>query len=342
MNTTKNIIIDFAKKRDAFSTADLEKHLKMKFSRQYLSKLLSIMVKEEVLLKTGTTKNSQYQFMTSKDLYAKSVSFRLRNKDLEEYAIYEKIEKKSSWIKGPKENIGSIFSYSFSEMLNNAIEHSASELIDISITKTSNALIFIVRDFGVGVFRKIMKKRKLRSELEAIQDLLKGKTTTAPKAHSGEGIFFTSKVADVFELESYDLRLRIDNDIKDIFVEEIKPSVKGTRVIFSISLSSTKHLSNVFEQFTDKEEFGFDKTEIKIKLYTTGTIYISRSQARRVLSGLEKFKTVIMDFDQVPTVGQAFADEVFRVFKIKHPEIIIIAINMNKTVEFMIKRVEKI
>lgn len=342
MKDLKNNIIDFAKNQDLFTTAELEKFFDGEYSRQYLSKFLNTLVKEEVLQKTGTTKKSQYQLITSKDLFTKSISFRLRNENIEESEVYARIEQKSPWIKGPKESIGSIFYYAFSEMLNNAIEHSKSELIDISVTKTGNALIFIIRDFGIGVFENIMKKRKLKNELEAIQDLLKGKTTTAPKAHSGEGIFFTSKVADVFELESFGLRLRIDNNIKDVFIEEIKPEVKGTRVIFSISLSSPKHLSNIFARYTDKEEFGFDKTEIKIKLYTMGTIYVSRSQARRVLSGLEKFKTVVLDFDQVPTVGQAFADEIFRVFKIKYPKIEVLPINMNKTVAFMVGRVEKV
>jgi hypothetical protein len=73
-----------------------------------------------------------------------------------------------------------------------------------------------------------------------------------------------------------------------------------------------------------------------------GTIHISRSQARRVLTGLEKFKYVILDFDKVPMIGQGFADEIFRVYKIKHPEIKIKAINTNDAVSFMIGRVEQI
>ena len=72
-----------------------------------------------------------------------------------------------------------------------------------------------------------------------------------------------------------------------------------------------------------------------------GTIYVSRSQARRVLNNLDKFKSVILDFDKVPTIGQAFADEIFRVFAQRHPEIEIKAINMNEAVEFMANRVEK-
>ena len=69
-----------------------------------------------------------------------------------------------------------------------------------------------------------------------------------------------------------------------------------------------------------------------------GGVHISRSQARRVLSGLEKFKIVVMDYDKVPMVGQAFADEIYRVFKIKHPEIDVQDINMNESVRFMVER----
>jgi hypothetical protein len=227
-------------------------------------------------------------------------------------------------------------------MLNNAIEHSESENIHVIVEKNENNLLFQINDFGIGVFRNIMNDRKLKSELEAVQDLLKGKTTTQPQAHSGEGIFFTSKIADAFSLESFGYKLTIENNIEDLFFEEIKPSKKGTKVSFDIACNSERHLNDLFAEYqTNPEEYAFDKTEIQIKLYTMGTIHISRSQARRVLTGLEKFKSITLDFDNVPNVGQAFADEIFRVFKNKNPDIQITPINMNKAVKFMIGRVGK-
>ena len=69
-------------------------------------------------------------------------------------------------------------------------------------------------------------------------------------------------------------------------------------------------------------------------------VHVSRSQARRVLTNLEKFKSIIFDFDKVPMIGQAFADEIFRVFHEKHPEIKLQAVSMNDAVKFMIDRVE--
>jgi hypothetical protein len=56
---------------------------------------------------------------------------------------------------------------------------------------------------------------------------------------------------------------------------------------------------------------------------------ISRSQAKRLLARLELFKTVLFDFSNVPTIGQAFADEIFRVFAASHPEIELVPIHTN-------------
>jgi len=93
--------------------------------------------------------------------------------------------------------------------------------LEVSIEETDKNIGFKVFDDGIGVFRNIMQKKQLSSELEAIQELLKGKTTTLPHSHSGEGIFFTSKIADIFILESFEYRLRVDNTINDVFIEKL-------------------------------------------------------------------------------------------------------------------------
>ena len=100
-------------------------------------------------------------------------------------------------------------------------------------------------------------------------------------------------------------------------------------------------MNELFKQYTNltkDSDHGFDKTKIQVKLYTIGGVHISRSQARRVLSGLEKFKIIVFDFDKVPVAGQAFADEIFRVFHYKHPHITLEAVNMNEGVKFMVER----
>ncbi|MEK7246505.1 MAG: STAS-like domain-containing protein, partial [Pseudomonadota bacterium] len=50
---------------------------------------------------------------------------------------------------------------------------------------------------------------------------------------------------------------------------------------------------------------------------------------------------VILDFEGVPQIGQAFADEIFRVFRQDHPGIDIFAIRTNPEVAETIERVQK-
>lgn len=333
-------IFKVAEQKKKFQVSDVTDCFPEKVSRQYIWEVLRELTSEEKLIKEGGGAYTRYALPEHSDYLSNHYSKRVVNKNLKEHEVFDEIQRNTPVLNSLKENVESIFTYAFLEMLNNAIEHSETNKIDINIHKDKN-LKFEIRDYGIGVFRNIQQKKGLNDELEAIQDLLKGKLTTEPRAHSGEGIFFTSKVSDIFVLESFNYRLRIDNDIPDYFVEEKHTNMKGTLVQFILHPSTTKHLDDVFRQYqTNPDDYSFDKTEVHIKLYTIGGVYISRSQARRVLEGLENFKTVIMDFDQVPTIGQAFADEVFRVFRQKFPRVEIKPVNMNETVKFMVDRVE--
>ncbi|MFA5871574.1 MAG: DUF4325 domain-containing protein [Parcubacteria group bacterium] len=348
---TRKKILELAKKRGrSIKTVDIAKLLGV--SRQYASSIISELVSDGKLTKIGSTRNAQYTLpeYASQHLEIFPAKFvkTFPNDNLEEHKVLDEIEARFPVVLKLGENVRSIFIYAFSEMLNNAIEHSGSSKISVEVSVKEKHLSFIVNDFGVGVFRNIMQKKGLKSELEAIQDLLKGKTTTLPKSHSGEGIFFTSKVGDEFILDSYGYRLIVNNKVKDVFLQEIKGKGKrknGTKVIFNISVESKGHLNDVFKRYAnidEKSNYGFDKTEIKIKLYALGGVHISRSQARRVLVGLEKFRFIVFDFDKVPVVGQAFADEIFRVFHNKYPKIKLQTANMNEAVKFMVERVEGI
>jgi anti-sigma regulatory factor (Ser/Thr protein kinase) len=296
-----------------------------------------------VLVREKAGRNTTYALPENIDKLSGRIGINLKNKGLEEHIVWDNLKERSPVLGSIKENVFSVLDYAFQEMMNNAIEHSKSPTIKAEIYKGGGDVCFEVKDLGIGVFRNIMGRLRLNSEIEAVQELLKGKTTTKPKGHTGQGIFFTSKIADVFILDTYEYRLRVDNTLQDIFLERLEKPVKGTTVSFRIAVNSKKHAGAVFRNYqTDPEDLGaFDKTEIPIKLYSMGTIYISRSQARRVMMGLHKFKSIILDFDRVPTVGQAFADEVFRVWHNRHPDVIIKPINMNEAVKFMVDRVER-
>lgn len=259
-----------------------------------------------------------------------------KNASLAEDLVLEEIKKNSGIFAEIPKNIQDILQYAFSEMLNNAIEHSKSELIKIKMRRDKTHVLFDVIDEGMGIFNNIMRKKELNDEWQAIQNLLKGKETTAPHAHSGEGIFFTSKTADIFIIRSSRKKVIFDNILNDIFIKDGK-YITGTRVKFSVRIDSLRQLDDIFRQYADSS-FEFSKTSVKVKLYKMGSEYISRSQARRIVSGLEKFKTVILDFQDVQTVGQAFADEIFRIWQFNHPAVSISTINVNENIEFMINR----
>lgn len=342
---TKDQILTIAKQKGRLYSKDLTQQFKV--SRQYIHSLLSELIEEHKLIKLGSTRKAFYMLpdyaLAHQELFPLRYAKSFKNQKLEEHKILTQIEQTFPTLKNFSENVRSIFTYAFSEMLNNAIEHSQSVRINVEVSVQKKMLSFVIQDSGIGVFRNVMQQRGLTSELEAIQDILKGKTTTMPKSHSGEGIFFTAKAGNLFILDSFGYQLIVNNEIPDIFVQSVKKIKKGTRVTFTVSATSDLHLSEMFKKYTnlsDDSDYGFDKTEIVVKLYTIGGVHISRSQARRVLAGLEKFKIIVLDFDKVPTVGQAFADEIFRVFHHTYPHIKLEVKHMSEGVQFMVKRAQ--
>lgn len=336
-------VLRIAKLKKRLTTNDIIDAFKV--SRQYAVILVNGLVSNGKLIKVGSTNKAYYllpEFASEAGAFPEKISKRLKNTSLQEHEIYEDIQNQYPPVKQFPENVRSILNYAFSEMLNNAIEHSKSKYIEIEVSVRNRKLNFVVNDFGIGVFRNVMQQKKLNTEVEAMQDLLKGKTTTMPKSHSGQGIFFTSKAADVYTLESYGYNLIINNKTREVSYKILPALKRGTKVGFSIDVSSPRHLSAIFRKFSVGMEFAFNKTEIKVTLYGSGDgVHVSRSQARRILEGLDKFESIILDFDKVSTIGQAFADEVFRVFKEKHPNIEIQPINMDEAVRFMVERVGK-
>ncbi|MDX2342804.1 MAG: STAS-like domain-containing protein [Acidimicrobiia bacterium] len=80
------------------------------------------------------------------------------------------------------------------------------------------------------------------------------------------------------------------------------------------------------------------KTRTVVRLFAIGTEFVSRSQAKRLVNGLEKFREVVLDFKGVDLVGQGFADEVFRVWAREHPDVKLIPTDMNDAAAFMVER----
>lgn len=233
-----------------------------------------------------------------------------------------------------------VFHYALTELVNNAIDHSSSPTVELRVRRSRDgALVVEVVDEGVGIFEHVRRELGLGSDLEALEEISKGKTTTMPERHTGEGIFFTSKVADRFVIESGRLTWVVDNVVQDVAVGERSPRLTGTLVRFEARPDAPRDLRSVFDAYTDGHDFS--RTRTTVKLFAYGTTFVSRSEAKRLVRGLEKFREVIVDFAGVHMVGQGFADEIFRVWQAAHAEIRLVPVNMVEPVAFMVERARR-
>ncbi len=108
-------------------------------------------------------------------------------------------------------------------------------------------------------------------------------------------------------------------------------------------MATDRLIKNIFNDYTEDTQgiqtFQFNKTVIPVKLAQFGNEkLVSRSQAKRLLTQVEKFENVIFDFKDVSSIGQAFADEIFRVYANKNVNITLLSLNMTEDVEMMVNR----
>lgn len=308
-------------------------------SRPYVSRQLNAMVSAGELRAERISKNIFYHSPERFVVF----NVTLDTAGLNETEVWRQFRDNQYLLTNTTENARGVLQFAFTEMLNNAIDHAQSDKVHIEVGIDRNEIYFVIRDFGVGVFRNIVKDKHLPDEVAAIQELMKGKLTTAIRAHSGEGIFWTSKCAKIFSLTSYDYMLFVNNEIHDYYIKKLPEinELKGTEVKFVMPVDTSISLSKLFLSFAatdDLADLSIGTTTIHLKLYDTSDLWISRSQAKRVLAGLEKFKKIIFDFSGVEVVGQAFCDEIFRIFRKEHPSIELVPSNMNESVGIMVSR----
>lgn len=302
-------------------------------TRTTVHRHLAYLLEQGQIIKSGTTRNIKYALRTSID---RCLSYKIQG-NLSEFDVLQQdfndIFKKFS------ENIGDVCVYGFTEMFNNALEHSKGTMISVLTEYKNNQLLISIQDNGIGIFQNIYEYFQLSDPREAVFQLTKGKMTTDPTKHTGEGIFFTSRAFDTFEIYANHLHYFRNNIENDWALESCHKNKPGSTICMSIHKDSLINLVELFKQYQDPETLAFNHTEIIVGLSKlSDEPFISRSQAKRVIIGLEKFQQITLDFSGVRLVGQGFVDEVFRVFKLSHPTTTINYINANSDVIFMIKR----
>jgi len=305
---------------------------KFNISRQAVNAHLKKLIAQKSIVSEGKTRSIKYRLHPSIE-----DTLRFTILGLEEDRVWRDFVRPK--LGALPDNIIDIWSYGFTEMLNNAIDHSQGSYVFINIKKYPIISEISITDDGFGIFRRIQKILNLNDERHAVLELSKGKLTTDPANHTGEGIFFSSRMFDEYAILSGGVYFTHEyNKPEDWIMERNTPS-SGTTVFMQLSNNSARKIKAVFDEYAGGDEYSFEKTVVPVSLARYGNeSLVSRSQAKRLLARIDRFKIVIFDFDGIDQIGQAFADEVFRVFKNQHPGIQIYFIKTSRAVEDMIVR----
>jgi anti-sigma regulatory factor (Ser/Thr protein kinase)/biotin operon repressor len=306
-------------------------------SRQAVNRHIKNLIDSGLLIAEGSTRQRKYKL---KPLIDKEICLYVSSNLQEDVVWRDQIK---PLLTGIPKNVLDICHYGITEIVNNVIDHSSAKWTIIRIIQTAFDINMAIYDDGMGIFQKIKKAFGLETPAYAILELAKGKLTTDPEHHTGEGIFFSSRMFDKFSIYSGELFFS-HNEIGQDWLLGIEDDdlvrEGGTLVKMEISVDSNRTSKDVFDKYSaDNDEYGFSKTIVPVVLAKYGDDnLISRSQAKRLLARLERFKEVLLDFERVESIGNAFADEIFRVFKLKNPHIHLMTINTNEEINKSIAR----
>ncbi len=306
-------------------------------TRQSVSGHLNSLAEEDLLLASGMTRARRFDL---KDYIDTSFEFDV-SRDLKEDVIWR--DNIRPHLKDIKENVLDILHIGLTEMVNNVIDHSESNKLTVFIFRNAMNTTLVVRDYGIGIFKKIQEDFNLDDPRHSLLELSKGKLTSDDSKHTGEGIFFSSRMFDTFIIWSERLMYScsIQNNEWLTETENKDHFKKGTLIIMEITEDSDRTSTEIYDKYTSEyDDYGFTKTHIPLELLRyEGEKLISRSQAKRLLARVDKFNEVLLDFRGVKDIGQSFADEIFRVYKQDHPGIIILTLNTTPEINKMINRV---
>ncbi|MBW4525851.1 MAG: hypothetical protein KME18_11725 [Phormidium tanganyikae FI6-MK23] len=118
-------------------------------TRQAVNKHIQRLVEQKAIEMKGSTKNKSYHLHSFVEL-------------TKTYPITTKLEEDIVWESDIKplvfelpSNVKDIWVYGFTEMLNNAINHSSGREVVIQVEKTVTSTQMTICDDGEGIFRKI-------------------------------------------------------------------------------------------------------------------------------------------------------------------------------------------
>ena len=225
--------------------------------------------------------------------------------------------------------VGRMVRYAFTELLNNAVDHSGGSTVTVSLRQTPLQAQLLVSDDGCGLFDCIAQGFGIADPHLALLDLSKGKLTSAPDAHCGHGLYFTARLADVLCLQANQVGFQRRAWEAQPWRNGTPAAQRGTSVYLAIALDTPRTLDSVLcDHSLSPGSYAFDRTEVPLQLMATDAVLASRAEARRALARLAQFRRADINFSGIEDIGQGFADEMFRVFRKTHPGVELVPVGM--------------
>ena len=306
-------------------------------SRQSVSRHLRYLADWGLLTYSGNTRSRTYKL---KPLF--EVQFSSQVGGLQEDTVWR--EQVLPHLIDVPPDVLRIIDYGFTEMLNNVIDHSEADQVQVNLVRYALNTEITINDQGVGIFNKIQSSLGLDNPRHALLELSKGKLTTDPDSHTGQEIFFSSRMFDVFSILSGEIGFIQRFGEEGWVMDAPKQSyVEGTFVLMNINDQATHTIQQIFEKFAPSDvDDTFSRTHVALRLAKhEGENLISRSQAKRLMARVDNFNEVVLDFSDIDYIGHSFADEVFRVFANRHPEVFLVTIETSAQVNRAIQSVRQ-
>jgi anti-sigma regulatory factor (Ser/Thr protein kinase) len=231
--------------------------------------------------------------------------------------------------------------HAFTELLNNAIDHSSGTCVTVSVRQTPAHIQLLVSDDGCGLFARIGESFAIHDPAQAMLELSKGKLSSQPERHTGRGLFFTARLADILDLHANASAFQHRAWQRHQWQPTRPATLRGTSVFVAIALDSTLTLDEVMRDHSlDGIGYGFERTVVPLQMLTSKHSGLeSRAQARQVAARLAQFRRAELDFDGIAEIGHSFADELFRVFAREHPGVELVPLHASVRVAALLKSV---
>ena len=138
-------------------------------TRQAINKHIQRLSSEHAIVEAGQTRNKVYKLATLAEWDQTYTMMPNLAEDVVWRSDVSKI------IGDMAANVTDIWQYGFTEIFNNALDHSAGTTINLAIRRNAVDTEMVVQDNGVGIFKKIQTELGLLDERHAILELAKGR-----------------------------------------------------------------------------------------------------------------------------------------------------------------------